>query len=159
MDQNINQEDYLNEKGSGNEARIRRVTYEYTLPEIIAATKKKKTTERASGQNKAGEESTGSQNARPKNQVTQRKSVKASDSTRNNKGKSEGVDAAEIQTYAQEMLKQRGELVIVGSVLRQPCGQRGRARTMPQTGQQMSRHIWTHTCRHKPERPRPLLYG
>ena len=63
-------------------------------------------TERASGQNKASEETTRSQTARPKNQVTQRKSVKASDSTRdsergkrtNDKGKSKGVDVAEIQT-------------------------------------------------------------
>ena len=42
MDRDINQKDYLDETGSEEEARIRQVTYEYTLPEIMAATKKKR---------------------------------------------------------------------------------------------------------------------
>jgi len=67
MDQNINQEDFLDEKGSENEARIRRVTHKYTPPEIMAATKNKISTKRNSKQNKANEKASESRSHKTKN--------------------------------------------------------------------------------------------
>jgi hypothetical protein len=112
MDQNINQDDFLDKKGSGNEARIRRVSHKYTPSEIMAATKSKISTKRNSEQNKANESGI----TRPKTRVTQRTRIKESDSKRdseqgkrtNNEKESDGIDVTEIQTYARDMFKQRG---------------------------------------------------
>ncbi|MCP4098939.1 MAG: hypothetical protein GY748_22165, partial [Planctomycetaceae bacterium] len=112
MDQNINQDDSLDGRRSGNEARIRRVTHKYTPSEIMAATKSKISTKRNSEQNK----SNGSRNTKPKTRVTQRTRIKEGKGKRdseqgkrtNNEKGSDDIDVTEIQTYAQDTFNQRG---------------------------------------------------
>ena len=113
MNQNINQDDSLDGRRSGNEARIRRVTHKYTPSEVMAATKSKVSTSRKGEQNK----SSGSRNTTPKTRVTQQTCTKEGEGKRdskqgkrtNNEKGSDEIDVTEIQTYAQTTFNQRGE--------------------------------------------------
>ena len=113
MDQSISQDELLDEKGSGNEARIRRVSHKYTPSEMMAATKNKISTRRESDQNTANDSGI----TIPKTQVTRQTRTKKNDSRRDNeqekrtknKKESDEIDVTEIQTHARDAFKQRGK--------------------------------------------------